>query len=178
MKTPREVLFQRHRPAQAALDAVRRKVLAGHFAEAGSLNNDSAKTAQTEREPEVLLPRESIRMSPMVGLARRAWLELIWPCHRAWAGLAAIWLLLLVVNFNLQAPAPTRSAGHAQPVAVVARGWAEQRRALAELLPASKPPQLTAAPAIPGRRSERLLPFKNCRVRVSPESVPAAALIS
>src|SRR5260370_32007011 len=27
------------------------------------------------------------------------WRELLWPCPQAWAGLAAVWLVILAVNF-------------------------------------------------------------------------------
>jgi hypothetical protein len=39
-------------------------------------------------------------MSWCLGGSNKLWLELVWPCRRIWAGLAAVWVLILIVNFS------------------------------------------------------------------------------
>jgi anti-sigma factor RsiW len=93
-------------------------------------------------------------------LCRNLWRELVWPCRRAWVGLAAIWLALLAVNARLS-DHPTQMAGLNSPSASeIMQSWEEQTRVLAELTqPAhvyTAPIQPPAAPANPPRpHSER-----------------------
>jgi anti-sigma factor RsiW len=93
-------------------------------------------------------------------LCRNVWRELVWPCRRAWVGLAAIWLALLAVNARLS-DHPTQMAGLNSPSASeIMQSWEEQTRVLAELTqPAmvhSAPIQPPAALPTPSRpRSER-----------------------
>jgi hypothetical protein len=82
--------------------------------------------------------------------------SLLWPCPQAWAGLAAVWLGLLVFNFATgHQPGTAASRRHpASPEVLMA--WQEQHRLLVELIgpretPVARPPQ----PAIPRPRSER-----------------------
>ena len=76
MKTPREILLNKHQPALPKLDAIRQKTL-------GQL---------TGQEPE----------APKASLATQIWLELILPCRRVWGGLAAVWVGIII--FNLSQP--------------------------------------------------------------------------
>jgi hypothetical protein len=77
MKTPREILLERHRRAEPGLDEVRRKALVVVVA------SSSAETSETVRDPG----------GPILAALRKAWMELIWPSRRAWAGLAVLWLV-------------------------------------------------------------------------------------
>jgi len=144
MKTPREILFERHRQAEPRLDEVRRKALADLTA---AENTEALRRHRSEAE---------------CGLPKKIWLELIWPSRRAWAGMACLWLALLAANLGIKATAtsstPARSAQRAELVQAIE----EQRRLLAELLPATKPQP--AEPPRPGSRprSQRPAPFKNC----------------
>jgi anti-sigma factor RsiW len=62
---------------------------------------------------------------------RNVWREMIWPCRRAWVGLAAVWLALLAVNARLSDP---QSAGaRSSSAAAMVQSWEEQTRVLAEL---------------------------------------------
>src|ERR1017187_810404 len=83
MKTPRDILFARHQAAMPKLDVIRRDVLT-------ELNNKDAK-AQSWAD---------CLASWCLGCSKQLWLELIFPCRRIWSGLAAVWVLLFIVNFS------------------------------------------------------------------------------
>src|SRR5689334_17355107 len=115
MKTPREILFERHRQAEPRLNKVRRQALA------------ELTAARSEA---------GLRQSRSEGLLKKIWLELIWPSRRAWAGMATLWLALLAVNFGMKATATSSTAGRSARSGELVRALEEQRRLLAELLPA------------------------------------------
>jgi hypothetical protein len=114
MKTPREILLERHRAADAKLDAIRRAVMARE------LNNQATKE----------------QSSGLVALLRCCsnafWRELISPNRRIWSGLAAVWILIFIVNFSERDP---RSSVGENPVhaPAVMMSWQTQRM-MAELL--------------------------------------------
>jgi len=85
------------------------------------------------------------------------WRELLWPCPQAWAGLAAVWLVILAVNFATRDPLPVREARKATPVSRnVLLALKEQEQLLAELT--GPPPPREAEkpkPFIPQPRSQR-----------------------
>jgi hypothetical protein len=128
MKTPREILLQRHEAATPKLDAVREAALA----------EITAKTAA-----KLLLARESFVII--------LWRELFWSCRRVWAGLAAIWITMLVVS-----SATSDSSRSAVASAPRSRDWKmalqAQRQLTRQLLEQDSAP---ATAAVPGRRSER-----------------------
>ena len=75
---------------------------------------------------------------------------LLWPCPQAWAGLAAVWLVILTLNFAMQGP-QTHLAKAAPPTPSEIALLKEQRRLYFELagLQAkefAEPPK-TASPA-------------------------------
>jgi hypothetical protein len=96
MKTPREILLERHRTAVPQLDAIRREIVDATFRRRN--------------------------------LVATLWGELILPSRRVWSGLAAAWLLILVVNFAERDPAP---AGK-MITAPVIMSLADQQRMLSE----------------------------------------------
>ncbi len=80
MKTPREILLARHQATAPKLDAIRQSTVAAvcdrrNFAERRS------QTAATT-------------------IFQTIWLELILPCRRIWTGLAAVWILIFIVNIS------------------------------------------------------------------------------
>jgi hypothetical protein len=81
---------------------------------------------------------------------------LLWPHPTAWAGLAAVWLVILGVNLTMREATPlvAKRASPASPQVLMA--YREQERLLTELLgpreaPVAEPPK----PAPPRPRSER-----------------------
>jgi hypothetical protein len=82
--------------------------------------------------------------------------SLLWPHPTAWAGLAAVWLVILGINLATRETQPLM-AKHASPVSPqVFMAYREQERLLAELLgpreaPVAEPPK----PVAPQPRSER-----------------------
>jgi len=116
MKTPREILLERHRAAVPKLDAIRREVVK-------ELNNQDAKT---ESFPFLFAP---LRLC----CSNRIWSELIWPCRRVWSGLAAVWILIFAVNFSLH---DNLSSVTGKPVRAPAAmmSWQTEQRLMNELL--------------------------------------------
>lgn len=112
MKTPREILLVQHRIAEPQLDAIRGEVVA-------KLNHQDTKT------PSLILTFAS---SCLRGL-NKLWQELVLPSRRIWAGLAAVWVLLAVINFAQRDLVVTRTA----PAMAVAMDFREQQRLLNEL---------------------------------------------
>jgi hypothetical protein len=90
MKTPREILLAQHRAAEPKLDAIRRAVVVEE------LNN---QVTQKQSWAQTLIAW-FLRCSNIF------WRELIWPSRRIWAGLAAVWLVILMVNIAGRDPSP------------------------------------------------------------------------
>jgi len=81
--------------------------------------------------------------------------ELLWPCPQAWAGLAAVWLVILTLNFAMREPRTEMAQETSVPPESVAT-MMQQRRLYLEL--ADLHPKETAEPPKPGAprpRSER-----------------------
>jgi hypothetical protein len=129
MKTPREILLKRHQATVPKLDATRREVL-----------NAELRAAET---------------SPL-NWPRVLWRELVWPCRRIWAGMAAVWLVILVVNFSMRDDSQTMAMQSPPPSPEMILTFRQQERLLAELIgpnetrSAAPPPK----PFLPQPRSE------------------------
>ena len=78
MKTPREILLERHQAIEPRLDALRREVLVNQW------------------EPVT------------THLLTRFWQELFWSCRRTWISLAVVWVALLLINLSQREPASSR----------------------------------------------------------------------
>ena len=133
MKTPREILLSRHKEADAKLDQIRRAVVAD-------------LTPRPTKEPEI-------------SFVLKLWRELVWPCRRTWAGLAATWLAILVFNHSQSGSGPAVVAGASAPPAEIRLAWREQHRVLEEILGAKAPVTPAEPPRHPNNqpRSERHL---------------------
>ncbi len=81
------------------------------------------------------------------------WRELLWPCPRAWAGLAAVWVLILALNSVTREPAPAAQSPNAPRAPEVLMALRDHRRLLAELIESPmevEPPK----PSVPGPRTQ------------------------
>jgi hypothetical protein len=116
MKTPHDILFARHQAAAPRLDAVRREIVAG-------LNHQDAKSQSWV----------ALLASWCLGGANKLWLELVWPCRRIWTGLAAVWLLLFIINLSQRDGSQTMMAKSA-PTAEMMMTFRDQQKLLNELL--------------------------------------------
>ncbi len=87
MKTPRDILFQRHRAAESKLDAVSRGVV-------NQLHDENPSTP----------------LLWLISLPRNFWMEVVWPARRIWIGLAAVWVFILAADLGFQAETPRQIA--------------------------------------------------------------------
>lgn len=139
MKTPREVLLARHQAAEAKLDKIRFEAVRA----AANMNRG---------RPPI---REFTFAAAIIRSVALLYRELVLPCRRTWAALAAVWLVIL--GFRIGSAEGSNVAAVARPVSTEELRLAlEQRRALlAEL--AQLPQTETTEPAKPDDqpRSER-----------------------
>ena len=116
MKTPREILLQRHQTADTQLDEVRREALAQ------------------------LQPQTKAHGEPLpIRVLLKIWFELIWPARRIWAGLATAWVLLLITNANLSGDQPGTATAKNSTPADLRQKYQEEKQLLAELSGALEP---------------------------------------
>ncbi len=137
MKTPRELLLERHQSAEAKLKTIRADDLARHArASANQLGHQLPSSLS------------------LASAARQFWQESIWPWRRVWLGLASVWLVLLALN--LASDEGPKMARHKTPPPdpELMAALREQRRLMLELLEPSAPPP-ASLPKIPGPRSEQ-----------------------
>ena len=118
MKTPREILLARHRAVEPRLDAIRREVLAEKVTPACA-GGSGALAAVWLNWPVVL------------------WRELVWPCRRTWATLAAVWIALLIFNVSQRDKAELAALKLPPPSAKAIMAWRQQEKLLAELIGSS-----------------------------------------
>jgi len=132
MKTPREILFARHQAAGLKLDAIRREVVR-------ELNSQATK--------EQSFPASLV--ASFLCCSNKLWQELVWPCRRIWTGLAAVWVLLFIVNFSQRDNTPAVSTKSA--TAGMMMSYHDQQKLLNELFadrsqPADVEPPKTFSP--------------------------------
>lgn len=142
MKTPREILFAHHQADMPKLDAIRCSVM-------DELNK---KETKEQRQPAFLV-------ASLLRCSNKIWLELVWPCRRTWTGLAAVWLVLFLINFSQRDPASS-GAGRLVHAPAVMMSWQAQQRWMSELLADRAAPPDADRPRndLPKPRTEIALP--------------------
>ena len=137
MKTPREILFARHRSVGSKLDALREETVAAVCDRRPMKTKPSAVTDRRHNE------------------RIRFWRELILPRPRAWAGLAAMWVVILALKFSTPDQSHSVASKPSMPPEVIAE-LQQQKHLYTELaglppLPDVKP----SKPFLPRPRSAR-----------------------
>jgi hypothetical protein len=136
MKTPRKILLARHKAIEPKLDEIRRDFVA-------KLNNKATKTLSVSTR----------LISILRGIPNVFWRELVLPSRVIWAGLAAVWILILVVNFSISDQSPITVAKHAPEMMMTFR---QQQQLLSELMGPDDPPVAEAKKSyLPRPASER-----------------------
>ena len=82
--------------------------------------------------------------------------DLLWPHPRAWAGLAAVWIFIFVLNFSMRDTAPVMAERAAPPSPEVIVELKQQQRMLAELIGAGQAREAEVPRFLPQPRSERV----------------------
>ena len=138
MKTPRDILLARHQSATPKLDAMRREIVA-------ELNNEGTRKQSFP----------AVSVSSFLGCSKNIWHELILPSRAIWAGLAAVWVLIITANYSMR--------DHSQPQMAVATpspqmilAFRQQEQLLTELIGPNDPPVAEPAkPNLPRPTSQR-----------------------
>jgi hypothetical protein len=79
-----------------------------------------------------------------------------WPHPQAWAGLAAVWILIFAVNFSMRDAGPVETVKSAPPSPEAMAELKKQQRMFAELVGASVAPDADRRKIfLPRPRSER-----------------------
>src|SRR5437870_4722803 len=86
------------------------------------------------------------------------WREWLWPCPQAWAGIAAVWMILLGLYFTPPSSSRAMTAQTPAPSPEARVALAAQRREMARLLEGPAEPAPASNTTIPGPRSERTAP--------------------
>ena len=122
MKTPRELILERHQAAEAKLETIRAEDLAKYA---------RASAAQP-----------SVRVQPSFSLAaaaRQFWQESIWPWRRIWLGMATVWLVLLTLNLATNERPKMARHKTPPPSPELMAALREQRRLMLNSNPAPPP---------------------------------------
>jgi hypothetical protein len=81
---------------------------------------------------------------------------ILWPHPKAWAGLAAVWILILAVDFSMRDKSPTLAKKSAPPSPEMIVELRQQQRMLAELIgPRDTSDADRSKSFVPQPRSER-----------------------
>ena len=93
----------------------------------------AAKTASGQVHPSRINP-EDPRPAQYVSRLRSILSTILWPSPAAWAGLAAIWVIILVVNSTSASGARELAQKVSPPAPEAIAAWKEQERLLTELI--------------------------------------------
>ena len=134
MKTPREIILERHRAAEEKLKTISEQDLAAY-----------AQTA-------AIKDSEPFVQGGLRGLAMRFWVESIRPWRRIWVGCAAVWLGIVMLHMASGESIPSATIEAARPNPQVISVLLQQKQLLVQLLEPSSSPKATQPKSPP--RSE------------------------
>jgi hypothetical protein len=81
---------------------------------------------------------------------------ILWPHPKAWAGLAAVWILIFAVDFSMRDTTPVMTEKTAPPSPEIIVELKQQQRLLAELIGADQARDAEPPGFLPLPRSERV----------------------
>jgi hypothetical protein len=139
MKTPRELILERHRAIESRLERIRPEELAAQAREA------MASTAHLDPVSQE---------AGFWAVAREFWMESIRPWRRAWIGMAAAWIVILVSFAATHDMPQTARVKVSPPSPELMAALREQRQMMLQLFETSVPARPVES-KIPGPRSEQ-----------------------
>lgn len=136
MKTPREIILEKHRRVETRLESLNAETL-----------------ASAARESLECAPAKSASPAHALSFVERFWIEAILPWKRVWIGFAAVWVGIVALNVAVNGNSGRVERQMTETDPQVKTVLLEQRQMLAQLLqPAGS--QQASRSAIPGPRSE------------------------
>ena len=139
MKTPREILLARHRTVEPKLDAIRREAV------------KAAADVNRRKQP----VRELTFAAALASVIRLSFRELVWPCRRTWAALAAVWIALFIFNASQRDKSELAARKLPPPSPEMILTFRQQEKLLAELIGPNEPQAVEPPkPFLPQPRSE------------------------
>jgi hypothetical protein len=136
MKSPRDILFNRHESAAPKLDAIRQSTVAAVCDRRLGMNDARERRSATT-------------------IIQTIWLELVWPSRRIWTGLAAVWVLIFIFNFSQRDPAEMMAWKSPPSSPEMILTFPQQERLMAELIgPNETQAVAPSKPFLPQPRSE------------------------
>jgi len=100
--------------------------------------------------------RNALSLPAILSILNRQLSSLLWPHPKAWAGLAAVWILIFAVDFSTRDTTPILAEKAAPPSPEVVAELKLQRRMLAELIGASQAREAGLPGFLPQPRSKRV----------------------
>ena len=126
MKIPREILLAQHRATEPSLDNIRRTVVANECHLEAKAQSWTTSFGASFQE-----------------IQNTLWRELVFPCRRIGAGLAAIWMAITAINISLGDHSTAPVGKSSSPVKIMAF---RDRRELLNILLDDRSAPLTADP--------------------------------
>jgi hypothetical protein len=147
MKTPREILLAQHQAANPKLDAIRHSTIA-------TFNHQKTRVwVERATSPSQRATCPLLSVSWFLSCSKKIWTELIFPSRAIWAGLAAVWVVILAVNYSMRDHSQPQMA-KTSPQMVLA--FRQQEQLLTELIGPNDPPVTEPAkPTLPRPTSLR-----------------------
>jgi hypothetical protein len=139
MKTPREVILNQHREAEARLKAMQPEIIAACARESGNPTKAERHSSTGSRS-----------------VFTRFWMESVLPWRRAWIGMAALWVGILSLHFSAGEREVTGVASAPETDPQARMVLLEQKRLLAQLLEPMSEPRIRRVTTT-GPRSEARL---------------------
>jgi len=100
--------------------------------------------------------RRKVRAFTSAATIRSRLREIFWPAPAAWAGLAAVWVLIFCMEFSMRDTTPVVAEKAAPPSPEVIVELKRQQRMLAELIGAGQAREAETPKFLPQPRSERV----------------------